>query len=358
MKTKIICILVLTLLITTALPVVGLMNIGQTKKTEPNDPQPSATVTGYFSVPAAAFEPWLYTTEYDNYGHYCRGAGSFVAPVYIPNTATVTKLDFYWSDESASKDAQLYLIRYELGDLAFDFMAEVESFGNSGSGITTDYTIDYPIIDNKLYCYYLRLNMWDESYSIQMRNVNIEYTIVIGSGSGEVIAKNGQTQVIKGPVTPMNEDSFIQRLKRVFTGEIIDVDIADDAAISSSKIDGVPSHDHDERYYTQTEVDALIENLTKVVNGIKPYGDTNYIPGTGYSVTIAVDTGYTLTGALATGYQTDLGGNPSGLLRVETNVNGNNLEFRVYDSAGNEPDDAGWPADTRVQIDYLAILAR
>lgn len=157
---------------------------------------------------------------------------------------------------------------------------------------------------------------------------------------------------------PKNDDSFIQRLKRLLTGEIIDIDISDSAAINSSKIDGVPSHDHDERYYTQAEVDALFDNLTKVVNGIKPHGDTNYITGTGYSVSITVDTGYTLTGALATGYQTNLGGNPTGLLRVETNVNGNNLEFRVYDSAGNEPDDAGWPPNTRVRIDYLAILVK
>lgn len=59
-----------------------------------------------------------------------------------------------------------------------------------------------------------------------------------------------------------NDDSFIQRLKRLLTGEIIDVDISDSAAINSSKIDGVPSHDHDERYYTQAEVDALLSNCT------------------------------------------------------------------------------------------------
>lgn len=155
-----------------------------------------------------------------------------------------------------------------------------------------------------------------------------------------------------------NDDSIIQRLMRLLTGEIIDADISDSAAINASKIEGVPSHNHDERYYTQAEVDALIDNITKVVNGIKPHWNTSYIPGTGYLVPIIVDTGYTLTGALATGYQTDLGGNPTGLIRIETNVNGSNLEFRVYDSAGNEPNDAGWPPNTRVRIDYLAILAK
>jgi hypothetical protein len=195
MKSKIICILVLTLLITTALPVVGLMNIGHTKKTESNEPQPLATVTGYFSVPAAAFQPWASTMDYRNLGHEVSGDGYFWAPVYIPNTATVTKLDFYWADLSASEDARLRLIRYEIGSVSTtEWLAEVDSYGDSGHGVSTDDTIDYPIIDNKLYCYFLWVNI-PEYLAIVLKNVNIEYTIVIGSGSGEVIAENGQTQV-------------------------------------------------------------------------------------------------------------------------------------------------------------------
>jgi hypothetical protein len=71
-------------------------------------------------------------------------------------------------------------------------------------------------------------------------------------------------------VNAKNGDNFIQRLMRLFSGEIIDVDISDSAAINSSKIDGVPTHDHDGRYYTQAEVDALLSNYTNygVINDI------------------------------------------------------------------------------------------
>jgi hypothetical protein len=151
-------------------------------------------VTGYISVPAAAFIPFISTMDWRNFGYEVSGDGPFFAPVYIPNTATVTKLDFYWFDLSASEDAQLKLIRCEIGTVSTDDMADVESYGDSGSGVSTDDAIKYPIIDNKLYSYFLWVNI-PEYLVIGLRCVNIEYTIVIGSGSGEVIAENGQTQV-------------------------------------------------------------------------------------------------------------------------------------------------------------------
>lgn len=118
--------------------------------------------------------------------------------------------------------------------------------------------------------------------------------------------------------------------------------------------EGTPSATN--KYTTKSYVDGRPH--TNVVSGTKPHTDTSYTAGTGYSVAITVDTGYTLTDALATGYQTNLGGNPTGLLTVETNVNGSNLELRVYDSGGNEPDGGGWPPSTRVRIDYLAIVTK
>ena len=93
-------------------------------------------------------------------------------------------------------------------------------------------------------------------------------TLVISSTASIPIIKNnsdtGNNSVndYETSVTPKNSDNFIQRLMRLFSGEIIDVDISDSAAINSSKIDGVPSHNHDERYYTQAEVDALLSNCS------------------------------------------------------------------------------------------------
>jgi hypothetical protein len=103
-------------------------------------------------------------------------------------------------------------------------------------------------------------------------------SLVISSTASIPIMKNNSetensTNDYETSVTPKNDDSFIHRLMRIFSGEIIDVDISDSAAINNSKIDGVPSHDHDERYYTQAEVDALLEGIEsiKACAGIEDY---------------------------------------------------------------------------------------
>jgi len=120
-------------------------------------------------------------------------------------------------------------------------------------------------------------------------------TLVISSTASIPIMRN--TSDTDNSVTdyetstaPKNGDNFIQRLMRLFSGEIIDVDISDSAAINSSKIDGVPSHDHDERYYTQAEVDALLANCTGygVINIEDKYGMTTSAADGG--VTINYDT--------------------------------------------------------------------
>ena len=93
-------------------------------------------------------------------------------------------------------------------------------------------------------------------------------TLVISSTASLPIMKNtpdidnNSVNDYETSVTTKNGDNFIQRLMRLFSGEIIDVDISDSAAINSSKIDGVPSHDHDERYYTQAEVDSLLAGVS------------------------------------------------------------------------------------------------
>jgi hypothetical protein len=119
--------------------------------------------------------------------------------------------------------------------------------------------------------------------------------------------------------------------------------------------EGTPSGTN--KYTTKSYVDWH-DRHTKVVSGTKAHSETTYTVGVGYTVSISVDTGYTLTSGLATGCQTNLAGAPTGVVWVETTVNGNDLQFRVFDSTGNEPGGGGWPADTRVRIDYLAIVAK
>jgi hypothetical protein len=205
MKVKIVCILVMTLLIASALPAVGIMNIGNTTKTEPNDPQPAATKTDYLSVPAAAFIPSDDSTTYHNFGTWLAGEwGAFCAPVYLPNGATVNKVTFYWHDSSVAGDAWLTLIRYPFSGYD-EFMAEVYSSGNAGSGFSEDNTIDYAVIDNIGYSYFLWVEIPDLLYTIYYNNVLIEYTYETGGSSGEDIVENEQTQVSQDPIVSLRQ---------------------------------------------------------------------------------------------------------------------------------------------------------
>jgi hypothetical protein len=203
MKKKIVGIFVSMLLIATALPAVGIMTISNTKTSEPNDPQPIATQTGYLSVPAAAFTPEDQLNNYDNYGSYLTGVGWFYAPVYLHNEATVTKLTFYWSDLSVANDAHLLLIRYPFGG-SEDQMADIYSSGSGGAGSDWDITINFPVIDNTRYSYFLCVSL-NDIFSIFYYNAVIEYTYVCGVSIGEETVENEQTQVSQDSGIPLRE---------------------------------------------------------------------------------------------------------------------------------------------------------
>jgi hypothetical protein len=202
MKAKIISVLVLMLLIATTLPAVGIMNIGHTTKTEPNDPQPLGTKIGYLSVPAAALVAEQETTNFYNVGSSLAGDGWFYAPVHLLQGATVTKLTFYWYDAS-TLDARCILIRYPFGG-AEEYMAEVNSFGSSGNGIDEENTIVSPVIDNTGYGYFLAVRLRDNGL-IVYDGVIIEYSYETGGSSEEDLVENEQSQVFKDYTVPLRE---------------------------------------------------------------------------------------------------------------------------------------------------------
>jgi hypothetical protein len=199
MNRKLVGILVCTLLIATTLPVVGLMNIGRTMKTEPNDPQPGVIKTGYLSVPAGAYVAEEETTNYYNWGSYMYGDGWFYAPVYLlEEDTTVTKLTFYWDDTSGA-DAHLLLIRYPIGGGVEDWMVDIWSSGSGGVGFTEENTITFPNIDNSQYSYFLALYL-DDPPKLEYFNVVIEYTYDVPVNSDE-ISEGQQTQEFQGSYT-------------------------------------------------------------------------------------------------------------------------------------------------------------
>jgi hypothetical protein len=122
---------------------------------------------GYLSIPAAAFQPYEDGYDFWNEGlwlvHYhgpggSTGPGWYVAPVLLPDGATVTKMRFYYWDNHATEDI---LARLQYSNLAGSFseMAYVDSSGAaSGYASKLDDTIAQAIIDNTRRSYWV---IWD-----------------------------------------------------------------------------------------------------------------------------------------------------------------------------------------------------
>ena len=135
-------------------------------------------ITGYVSLSAAAFGPSSHTDQYWNSGEALipidASSTRYHAPVQLPHGATVTKMTFYWVDD-VTENASCWLVRQPLsgGDLAAVAFAES---GSGGTGSSWDDEIDYAIIDNSQYAYYLN---WDFDNSVYIWGVGvvIEYTL-------------------------------------------------------------------------------------------------------------------------------------------------------------------------------------
>jgi hypothetical protein len=116
--------------------------------------------TGYVSVSAAAFTPYSHLSVFGKSDRiettYSGGWSIFYAPVQLPHGSYVTKLTFYWKDESTTYDATLSLVRNELNDNS-NVMATVTSTGDAGNGSGYDDTIGYSTVDNSSYAFHLNL---------------------------------------------------------------------------------------------------------------------------------------------------------------------------------------------------------
>lgn len=83
----------------------------------------------------------------------------YIAPVNLPQETSVAKLVFYFYDNDMAKSTYITLERFDLGNLATNIMAAVQSplspaVGNSFSESTT---ITDGLIDNQAYSYYIKL---------------------------------------------------------------------------------------------------------------------------------------------------------------------------------------------------------
>lgn len=134
-----------------------------------------AAGTGHISIPAAAFQPAVDGYDYNNTGFYLANLNgsstSYVAAVYLPHGATVTKVTFYYDDGSPSNYAYASLDRTNLYGMA-DTMASILS--DDGKGSKSDFSIDYAVVDNTGYAYYAVMTLWDSN--LQGFGLIIEYS--------------------------------------------------------------------------------------------------------------------------------------------------------------------------------------
>jgi hypothetical protein len=147
---------------------------------------------GYVSVSAAAFQPevdgydYLITHQISNFNNTSQ---YWVAPVQLPQGAMVTKITFYWYDRSFY-NASLRLDRHNRTISSYSVMAEAWSSDDTGDGSTEDTSIDYAVIDNTQYNYWVWVHL--PRTATRLYGVTIEYTYPV---SLPLVVRNLQTRL-------------------------------------------------------------------------------------------------------------------------------------------------------------------
>jgi len=135
-------------------------------------------VTSYLSIPASDFQPIQDGYDYliDTTAIYNNDGNSdyFIAPVHLPHGAIVTKLTFYWRDNSPSNGSlTMFFNNFQLTQSA---MATVSTNGQSTTPSSSqDTSITYGQIDNSQRTYYLWLVLPDNL--VIATGAVIEYTV-------------------------------------------------------------------------------------------------------------------------------------------------------------------------------------
>lgn len=128
----------------------------------------NSTHDGVLTIPAPAFQPFTGDQQFANHGrylfHYGGSSNLYLAPVYLPQNSTVTKLTFHFYDNEQLAVAIAKLQRTEFGKMNYVDMAYVDS-GWYGYGPVSDDTIEYATIDNRKYGYWVTLTLPDHDFA-------------------------------------------------------------------------------------------------------------------------------------------------------------------------------------------------
>ncbi len=136
---------------------------------------------GFYSLSTADFHPVSSSTTYTNGGSelYVLGpasGASFHAPLHLPQGAVITKVTFFWFDNSVIKSSHLRLERYNLTTNTVEYLtSSLYSTESPAIGSLATTSITNPQVDNSTYTYWLLYNA-DMSADVALRGAGIEYT--------------------------------------------------------------------------------------------------------------------------------------------------------------------------------------
>ncbi|MFN2185308.1 MAG: hypothetical protein ACK2UU_15060 [Anaerolineae bacterium] len=160
-------------------------------------PPAQAPVSSTLSMPPAAFIPFEDGYGYQNSGWnliHNSGAASaadrgwYLAPVHLPDGATVTRLVFHWFREDSAAVGTAYLQRTMIGADTYQTMAEASSAAGAGSlaSSTADTTITGAVIDNSTYAYWILVDLpaaGQPGLHVEGREVDVLYQMPSASFS-------------------------------------------------------------------------------------------------------------------------------------------------------------------------------
>ena len=122
------------------------------------DPVPGGP--GFVSIAGGTFRPTLIYYEWESYwGGLANPSstlmGEYIAPILLPNGATVTQVVAYYYDNAEENNLWVSLYRVNMLTTQVDTMAEFYSISNSYNWTYWyDDSVEYATIDNQTYSYY------------------------------------------------------------------------------------------------------------------------------------------------------------------------------------------------------------
>ncbi len=136
----------------------------------------------FLVIPSPAFRPHDDTVAFFYYWDYSwvdsGGSGTFYAPVYLPQDATIISVTFTFTDTDASNDLSFSVIRTNIYTGAYQTLFSGSSSGSGGFGTTVDSSLNAGsrVVKNNSFSYVARIDVPSPGgSSLKFWSVKIKY---------------------------------------------------------------------------------------------------------------------------------------------------------------------------------------